>query len=104
MDAERNWELSRDAAYFGKIDRLDRECEFIDKRAEELTQPGAYFDPFDPKIIEDALGDLPDLTHLAATLRDGDREAVYQELARICREYASDAARAMAQRELGYDK
>jgi len=104
MDAERNWELSRDAAYFGKIDRLDRECEFIDKRAEELTQPGAYFDPFDPKIIEDALGDLPYLNDLAESLRDGDREAVYQELARICREYASDAARAMAQRELGYEK
>ena len=104
MDEERNWELSRDAAYFGKIDRLDRECEFIDKRAEELTQPGAYFDPFDPKIIEDALGDLPYLNDLAESLRDGDREAVYQELARICREYASDAARAMAQRELGYDK
>ena len=104
MDEERNWELSRDAAYFGKIDRLDRECEFIDKRAEELTQPGAYFDPCDPKIIEDALGDLPDLTHLSATMRGGDREAVYQELSRICREYASDAARAMAQRELGYEK
>ena len=104
MDEERNWELSRDAAYFGKIDRLDRECEFIDKRAEELTQPGAYFDPFDPKIIEDALGDLPDLTHLSATLREGGREAVYQELSRICREYARDAARAMAERELAYDE
>ena len=104
MDAERSWELSRDAAYFGKIDRLDREFEFIDKRAEELTQPGAYFDPFDPKIIEDALGDLPDLTHLSATLREGGREAVYQELSRICREYANDAARAMAERELGYEK
>ena len=104
MDEERNWELSRDAAYFGKIDRLDRECEFIDKRAEELTQPGAYFDPFDPKIIEDALGDLPYLNDLAESLRDGDREAVYQELVRICRKYASDAARAMAERELAYDK
>ena len=104
MDEERNWELSRDAAYFGKIDRLDRECEFIDKRAEELTQPGAYFDPFDPKVIEDALGDLPYLNDLAESLRDGDREAVYQELSRICREYARDAARSMAERELGYDK
>lgn len=104
MTAQGNWETRTDAQYFGKIDTLEREAEYIDKRCEELTEKGADYDPRSAKMLEDALGDLPDLTKLAEFLERGDAIGLYNELVRIVAEYAVDAASAQAQRELGYDQ
>lgn len=96
MEEQARWELGRDDAHFSKIDMDDRDAEWIEQRVSDLIAPGAYFDPYDPKVIEDALGEAHDFEPLEWALRTGDRDGVFEYISKRCKEYALKEAKAKA--------
>lgn len=99
-----NYECGEMSRHMDALDKLERDEAHINRRVRELTAPGADYDPKSGEMLSEALGDLPDLEHMAALLRDGKAIELAQWLQETVITYAIDAARSHVMRGMGYGR
>lgn len=99
-----NYECGEMSRHMDALDKLERDEAHINRRVRELTAPGADYDPTSGDMLSEALGDLQDLDHMAALLRDGKASELCEWMQQTVTSYAEDAARDYVMRGLGYGR